>query len=109
MLPYIAAHEAEVKRKHPEIREEWIAAVLEHPHHPETQDDGRIQYYGYIVEARKWLLGIMGGGALADAFRGQPIDVAVLWAADCRLDADDIGARPGGHHHLRPALRVYLS
>lgn len=67
MLPYIAAHEAEVKRKHPEIREEWVAAVLEHPYHTETQDDGRIHYYGYIAEARKWLLGIMGGGALADA------------------------------------------
>lgn len=41
MLPYIAAREAEVKRKHPEIREEWVAAVLEHPHHTETQDDGQ--------------------------------------------------------------------
>ena len=73
MLPYIAAHEAEVKQKHPEIREEWVAAVLERPYHAETQDDGRIQYYGYITEARKWPLGIMRGGALADAFgAGRP-------------------------------------
>lgn len=68
MLPYIAAHEAEVKRKHAEIREEWVAAVLEHPYHTETQDDGRIQHYGYIAEARKWLLVIVDDGRILTRF-----------------------------------------
>ena len=48
-------YENVVRRKHPEITDEWVERVLNNPYHTEIQPDGRIRYYGYIIEAEKWI------------------------------------------------------
>ena len=40
----------EVKLKHPEVREEWGERVVANPFRTELQEDGRIRYWGFIVE-----------------------------------------------------------
>ena len=58
----------EASRKHPEIEAEWVARVLEDPYRVESQSDGRLRYYGYIVEADKWLRVIVEDGKLLNRF-----------------------------------------
>jgi len=61
-------YETVVRRNHPEIKDEWVERVLDNPHHTEVQPDGRIRYYGYIVEAEKWLRVIVEDGKLLNRF-----------------------------------------
>ena len=61
-------YENEVKFKHPEIQEEWVERVVANPHHTEIQPDGRIRYYGFILEADKWLRVIVEGGQVHNRF-----------------------------------------
>ena len=56
------------KRKHPEVEEEWVERMLANPLHTETQPDGRIRYWGFIVEADKWLRVIVDGRGVAQPF-----------------------------------------
>ena len=57
-----------VRRKHSEIRDEWVERVLDNPYHTEVQPNGRIRYYGYIDEAEKWLRVIVDDGKLLNRF-----------------------------------------
>ena len=61
-------YEKEVRQKHPEIKDEWVERVLANPYHTETQPDGRIRYYGYIVEEGKWVRVIVADGKLHNRF-----------------------------------------
>ena len=61
-------YEREAKYKHPDIRDEWVARVLANPYYTETQEDGRIRYYGYISEADKWIRVILEDGILINRF-----------------------------------------
>ena len=54
--------------KHPEVKDEWVTAVLDNPHHVERQEDGRMRYYGYVEEAGKWLRVILDNGMLHNRF-----------------------------------------
>ena len=56
------------KRKHPEVKDEWVERVLNNPYHTEIQPDGRIRYYGYIEEAGNWIRVILEEGKLLNAF-----------------------------------------
>lgn len=55
-------------RKHPEIKEEWVDDVLNHPLSVEMQPDGRIRYYGYVGEVDKWIRVIVEDGKLFNRF-----------------------------------------
>ena len=58
-----------IKTQRPEAREEgWIQRVIADPHQTQTQDDGRIRYWGYIQEADKWLRVITEDGIVHNAF-----------------------------------------
>ena len=61
-------YESVAKRKHPEVREEWVERVLANPLHTEIQLDGRIRYWGFIVEEDKWLRVIVDQGRLLNRF-----------------------------------------
>ena len=61
-------YDEEAKRKHPNIRDEWVERVISNPYYTETQPDGRIRYYGYIDEAGKWLRVIVEDGKLLNRF-----------------------------------------
>lgn len=61
-------YENVVRRKHPEITNEWVERVLDNPYHTEVQPDGRIRYYGYIIEAEKWIRVIVEDGKLLNRF-----------------------------------------
>ena len=41
-------YENVARRRHPEVRDEWVERILTNPHHIEIQPDGRIRDYGYI-------------------------------------------------------------
>ncbi len=47
--------EEQVLRKRSYLRREWIARVLAHPARKTQQRDGRVRYWGYIVELEKYL------------------------------------------------------
>jgi hypothetical protein len=47
--------EEQVLRKRPYIRREWCEQVLRHPAHRETQEDGRVRYWGHIPELGRHL------------------------------------------------------
>ena len=57
-------YERAIRVKHPEVKDEWVERVLANPHHVETQADGRLRYYGYIAEERKWIRVIIDDGKL---------------------------------------------
>jgi hypothetical protein len=40
----------DARRKHPEVKREWIERVLAHPSRREVQPDGRIHLWGRIRE-----------------------------------------------------------
>ena len=61
-------YERVAKRKHPEIRDEWVDRVLADPYQIETQADGRVRYYGYISEAGKWLRVVVEDDILLNRF-----------------------------------------
>ena len=61
-------YETVVKRKHPEVREEWVERVIANPLHTETQPNGRIRYWGFIVEEDKWLRVVVDEGKLLNRF-----------------------------------------
>ena len=63
-----AYYERVAKRKHPEPREEWVERVVASPRYTEAQPDGRVRYYGYIVEVDKWLRVIVDDGKLFNRF-----------------------------------------
>ena len=56
------------KRKHPEVEEEWVERVIANPLHTETEVNGRIRYWGFIVEEDKWLRVIVDEGMLLNRF-----------------------------------------
>ena len=57
-----------VKRKRPDIKDEWVERVVSSPYRTEVQADGRIRYYGYITEEEKWLRVIVEDGRLLNRF-----------------------------------------
>ena len=61
-------YEEEARRKHPEIKDEWVERVLANPLHEEMQPDGRIRYYGFIDEEGKWLRVVVENGKLLNRF-----------------------------------------
>ena len=61
-------YEEEVRRKHPEIKDEWVERVLASPLREEMQPDGRIRYYGFIDEEGKWLRVVVEDGKLLNRF-----------------------------------------
>ena len=61
-------YEEEVRRKHPEIKDEWVERVLANPLRTERQPDGRIRYYGFITEEGKWLRVVVENGKLLNRF-----------------------------------------
>ena len=60
--------EQKARINHPEVSDEWVTRVLANPYHTETQPDGRIRYYGYIVELDKWVRVIVEDGKLLNRF-----------------------------------------
>ena len=56
------------KQKHPEVKEEWVERVLNNPYHTETQQNGRIRYWGFIAEEGKWLRVVVDEGMLLTRF-----------------------------------------
>ncbi|MFN4218931.1 MAG: hypothetical protein ACK4HB_06610 [Candidatus Bipolaricaulia bacterium] len=46
---------ASVLARRPYLKMEWIEYVLQHPIRKETQPNGRIRYWAFIVEANKYL------------------------------------------------------
>ena len=42
-------------RKRPYLRREWIEALLRDPAFQQSQSDGRIRYWAYIVPLGRWL------------------------------------------------------
>ena len=61
-------YENVARRRHPEVRGEWVERILTNPHHIEIQPDGRIRYYGYIEEVEKWIRVIVDDGKLLNRF-----------------------------------------
>ncbi len=61
-------YDQEARRKHPDVRDDWVERVLANPYHTETQPDGRIRYYGFIDEEEKWLRVIVEDGKLFNRF-----------------------------------------
>lgn len=61
-------YENVARRRHPEVRDEWVERILTNPHHIEIQPDGRIRYYGYIEEVEKWIRVIVDDGKLLNRF-----------------------------------------
>ena len=61
-------YEEEVRQKHPGIKDEWVERVLADPFHTETQPDGGIRYYGFIVEEGRWLRVVVADGKLLNRF-----------------------------------------
>lgn len=47
--------EEQVLRKRPYIRREWCERAIRHPAHREIQPDGRIRYWIFVPELRKYL------------------------------------------------------
>ena len=61
-------YDTEVRIKHPDIKDEWVERVVSNPYRTEVQADGRIRYYGYIAEEKKWLRVIVEDGKLLTRF-----------------------------------------
>ena len=61
-------YDTEVKRKHPNIEDEWVERVVSNPYCTDVQSDGRIRYYGYIKEEEKWLRVVVDDGKLHNRF-----------------------------------------
>ena len=61
-------YENVARRRHPEVKDEWVERVLANPQHTQVQPDGRIRYYGYIIEAEKWIRVIVDDGKLLNRF-----------------------------------------
>ena len=61
-------YEEQARRKHPEIKDEWVERVLANPFHTERQPDGRIRYYGFIAKEGKWLRVVVADGKLLNRF-----------------------------------------
>ncbi len=60
--------EFSVRRRRPEIKEEWIERALKQPEYTETQPNGRIRHYIYIEEYGKFLRVVVDDGAVLNAF-----------------------------------------
>lgn len=57
------------KRDHPEVKDEWVEYVLSNPYRCEIQPkDGRMRYWRYIPEMKRWLRVIVKGGIVHNAF-----------------------------------------
>ena len=61
-------YEEEARRKHPEIKDEWVERTLANPLRTEMQPDGRIRYYGFIAEEGRWLRVVTEDGKLHTRF-----------------------------------------
>jgi len=44
-----------IGKKRPYMKREWCLAAITDPDHKMLQEDGRIRYYKYIVEAEKYV------------------------------------------------------
>ena len=44
-----------VMLKRPYLRAAWIEQVISAPEHTDTEESGRIRYWGYVAEIKKYL------------------------------------------------------
>ena len=61
-------YEFSVRRRRPEIKDEWVERALAHPEFTETQANGRIRHYIYIEECDRFLRVIIDNGEVLNAF-----------------------------------------
>jgi hypothetical protein len=45
-----------------------VQRILDNPGHTETQENGRIRYWGYIEEAAKWVRVVVDGDKVHNRF-----------------------------------------
>jgi hypothetical protein len=60
--------EFSVRRRRPEIKDEWIKKALANPEHVETQPNGRIRHYAYIEECDRFIRVVIENGEVLNAF-----------------------------------------
>ncbi len=60
--------EFSVRRRRPDLKDEWIERALAQPEYTEVQPNGRIRHYIYIEECGKFLRVVVDNGAVLNAF-----------------------------------------
>ena len=63
-----AYYEFSVRRRRPEIKDEWVKRAFTHPEFTETQPNGRIRHYIYIEECDRFLRVVIDDGEILNAF-----------------------------------------
>ena len=63
-----AYYEYSVRKRRPEIKDEWVEKALSQPDHVQPQAGGRIRHYLYIEEYGKFLRVVIEDGKVHNAF-----------------------------------------
>lgn len=61
-------YEFSVRRRRPDIKDEWVQKAIENPEYTDIQANGRIRHYIYIEECGKFLRVIIDNGEVLNAF-----------------------------------------
>jgi len=61
-------YEFSVRRRRPEIKDEWVQKAVLHPEYTQTQPDGRIRHFIYIEECDRFLRVVIDNGEVLNAF-----------------------------------------